>query len=136
MESKEVSGTETYENDLIFQHRTSSLVTQDEPAYKSNFYSCFLRIAEASFISFLCHTFKYLLVITGVVCVTQLDDETETAAIGLASTTLLVLFFYPVSGNLGALDTLVTTAYGSKQYYLCGVYLNRAILIQLMFSIP
>ena len=58
------------------------------------------------------------------------------AAIGLASTTLLVVFYYPVSGNLGALDTLVTTAYGTKQYYLCGVYLNRGIIIQLMFAMP
>ena len=39
-------------------------------------------------------------------------------------------------GLNGALDTLVSQAYGNHQYYLCGCYLNRGRIIQVIFFIP
>jgi len=39
-------------------------------------------------------------------------------------------------GLNGALDTLVSQAYGSKQYYLCGTYFNKARLLHAILFIP
>ena len=39
-------------------------------------------------------------------------------------------------GMNGALDTLVSQAYGAEQHVLCGVYLNRARLINTFIFIP
>lgn len=36
----------------------------------------------------------------------------------------------------GAIDTLVSQAYGNKKYYLCGVYLNRARVVMTFLFIP
>ena len=36
----------------------------------------------------------------------------------------------------GAIDTLVSQAFGNKQYYLCGWFLNRGRIVQLIFFIP
>jgi MATE family multidrug resistance protein len=39
-------------------------------------------------------------------------------------------------GLNGAIDTLVSQAFGKKKYYLCGCLLNRGRLIQALFFIP
>uniref|UniRef100_A0A7S3N2X1 Uncharacterized protein n=1 Tax=Euplotes harpa TaxID=151035 RepID=A0A7S3N2X1_9SPIT len=36
----------------------------------------------------------------------------------------------------GAMDTLVSQAYGDKEYYLCGCYLNRGRILQALIFIP
>ena len=66
----------------------------------------------------------------------HLNNPNELAAIGISETFVLLLFIYPVVWNIGALDTLVSTSFGSKQYYLWGTYLNRAFVILTLLFIP
>jgi len=39
-------------------------------------------------------------------------------------------------GFLGALDTLVSQAYGAKNYQLCGEYLNKARFVTTVAFVP
>ena len=39
-------------------------------------------------------------------------------------------------GFNGALDTLVSQAFGNGQYRMCGVYMNRARVLNFAFFIP
>jgi len=117
----------------------SSLIAVDIGAKSSEpqrFTSNFLKLALTSVPASFCVAFQYFLNVIDIVCVGHLNDSNQMAAIGLATTTLLVLFVYPLIGSLGALDTLASTAYGNKQYYLCGVYLNRSILLMTLLAIP
>jgi len=86
--------------------------------------------------AYLSVSFQMMLSTVDILCIGRLNDANELAAIGMASTVLLLLFHYPVISNLGALDTFVSTSYGKKQYYLCGVYLNRSIVILSVIAVP
>jgi len=41
-----------------------------------------------------------------------------------------------MNGLCGALDTLVSQAYGAKNYHLCGIYLNKARFVTTVAFIP
>ena len=71
-----------------------------------------------------------------LICVGHLDGDTDIAVIGIVETMTLIFFYYPVISNIGAIDTYVSASYGNKQYYLCGVFLNRSILILTILSLP
>ena len=71
-----------------------------------------------------------------IALVGHLSSQSELAAIGISETFVLIFFIYPVISNMGAIDTFVSTSYGNKQYYLWGVYLNRALIILTFLSIP
>lgn len=49
----------------------------------------------------------------------------------LESTILFVII-----GMNGAMETLVSQAYGAGQFTLCGIYLNRARLINTVMFVP
>lgn len=60
-----------------------------------------------------------------LVFVSMLNDENMVAGIGLANA---IIYCFPLSLTYGVssvLETLVSQAYGSGEYYLCGLYLNR-----------
>ena len=58
------------------------------------------------------------------------------AGIGLGSSLLECLALYIIMGMNGALETLVAQAYGADQLVLCGVYLNRARVINTIVILP
>ena len=48
----------------------------------------------------------------------HLGNPNEIAALGISETFALLFYTYPVLANMGAVDTLVSTSFGNKQYYL------------------
>ena len=64
------------------------------------------------------------------------DDPVKLAGIGLAVMLLNCLLFWPLLGMNGALETLVAQAYGAGDFRICGVYLNRARMINTVMTIP
>ena len=66
----------------------------------------------------------------------RLNDETKLAGIGLGTTMNHMLGLCIIYGMGGALDTLISQAYGSGNLKLCGVYLNRARVITTLAFIP
>ena len=71
-----------------------------------------------------------------LVFVSMLNDENMVAGIGLANA---IIYCFPLSLTYGVssvLETLVSQAYGSGEYYLCGLYLNRQIFVLTILFIP
>ena len=66
----------------------------------------------------------------------HLNDEAKLAGLGLGTCLLECLTLYIIMGMNGALETLVSQAYGANQLVLCGVYLNRARVINTILFIP
>ena len=66
----------------------------------------------------------------------KLNDAHKLAGLGLGSCMLLCLTSYIIEGMNGALETLVAQAYGAGQLHLCGVYLNRARVINTVIFVP
>lgn len=66
----------------------------------------------------------------------HLNDESKLAGLGLGTCILESLTLYIIMGMNGALETLVAHAYGANQLTLCGVYLNRARVINTVIFIP
>ena len=54
----------------------------------------------------------------------------------MANMTLNIIVVSIAYGLNGALETLVTQAYGARELDLCGVYLNRSRLVFTIFFIP
>ena len=66
----------------------------------------------------------------------MLDDPAKLAGVGLGTTFLNILCFEILMGMNGAVETLVSQAYGANHIRLCGVYLNRGRAINIAFFIP
>ena len=66
----------------------------------------------------------------------RFDDAEKLAGIGLGNTTLNILCLSIVMGMNGALETLVSQAFGYGNIALSGVYLNRARVIGTLTFIP
>ena len=81
--------------------------------------------------------FESLLVETAnQIFVGQLGVPALTAAIGLGNMVLNTFCVSVAIGFNGALDTLVSQAFGNGQYRMCGVYMNRARVINVAFFVP
>ena len=65
-----------------------------------------------------------------------MKDETKLAGVGLAVTISCILCLTVLEGMNGAVETLVSQAYGNGQLGLCGVHLNRGRLILTTMFIP
>jgi len=66
-----------------------------------------------------------LIWIINIFYVARLGDENMLAGMGLAFSLSVAIPLALTYGISGVLETLVSQAYGSKQFYLCGVYLNK-----------
>ena len=120
----EISSKDESKSDISIQYEVSS--------FKDNFILT-LKNAIPSYLSVLMEQLSSSI---SIAFVGHLNTPNELATVGISETFVLILYFYPIACNTGALDTLVSTSYGNKQYYLWGVYLNRAITILTIFSIP
>ena len=65
-----------------------------------------------------------------------MNDPAKLVGLCLGTSLLESLALYIVIGMNGALETLVAQAYGANQVVLCGVYLNRARMINTFIFIP
>ena len=50
--------------------------------------------------------------------------------------TVEMVTLYMIMGMNGAMETLVAQAYGAGQLKLCGIYLNRAFVINTVIQVP
>ena len=66
----------------------------------------------------------------------HLNDPGAMAAYGLGKMVTNVVCQAIAIGMNGAIDTLVSQAFGSKHYYLCGMFLNKGRIIQAALFIP
>ena len=83
------------------------------------------------------NVFMQLVLLANVVLAGRIfDDPVKLAGIGLATTLLNVLLFWPLVGMNGAVETLVAQAYGAGDLRICGVYLNRGRMIDTVITIP
>ena len=66
----------------------------------------------------------------------RFEDSAKLAGVGLGNTTVNILLLSICMGMNGALETLVSQAFGYGNLQLCGVYLNRARLVGTLTYIP
>ena len=117
---------------LLGKKEGNIIFNKDVKSFKDNF----IELLKNSIPAYFSIIIDVISTSISIAFVGHLSDPNELAAIGISETFALILFYYPVLSNMGAIDTFVSTSYGNKQYYLCGVYLNRALLILTLFAIP
>lgn len=66
----------------------------------------------------------------------HLNQPALVAGVGLGNVITNVFGFSLIVGLNGALETLVSQAYGAKNLHLCGIYLNRGRFVILAMFIP
>ena len=74
--------------------------------------------------------------VTNLIFIGQLNEPAMLAGVGLGNVIMNVLGLSVIFGMNGALETLVSQAYGRGNLQLCGVYLRRGRLIMTLFFIP
>ena len=79
-----------------------------------------LNIIKASVPSIAGLVFQMLVEVVNLVVVGHLNDPVALGGVGLGNLLINVVCFSIGMGLNGALDTLVSQAYGDKQLYLCG----------------
>ena len=65
-----------------------------------------------------------------------MNDPVKLAVVGLAGGICAIMVLSLLIGLNAAQETLTSQAYGAKNLYLCGVYLNRGFFIATAFFIP
>ena len=65
----------------------------------------------------------------------HMGSQNEIAGAGMAIMTLQIMCFAIMQGFNNALNTLVSQGFGTKEYQLCGIYLNRVRVITGIFFI-
>ena len=66
----------------------------------------------------------------------HVNDPVLLAGVGMGNMLINVLCFAVVQGLNGALETLVSQAYGAGKYKACGIYLNRGKFVATIIFIP
>jgi len=66
----------------------------------------------------------------------KLNDSASLAAVGLGNVTSWIFIVSILVGLNSGQETLTSQAYGSGNFRLCGVYLNRGALVLIAFFIP
>ena len=64
-----------------------------------------------------------------IIFIGMLDDPVLISGWGLGNTTMGLIVYSVDIGIWGGIDTLVSQAFGRKEYKLCGVYLNTSRII-------
>lgn len=79
----------------------------------------------------------YLMVqLTNTFFIGHLNDPVLLAGVGMGNMLINVLCFAVAQGLNGALETLVSQAFGASKYVACGIYLNRGKFLCSMIMIP
>ena len=77
-----------------------------------------------------------LIMLTNTIFAGQINDVNKLAGVGLANVFSCIALLTVIEGINGALETLVSQAYGFGQLQLCGVYFNRGRLVLTAIFIP
>jgi len=109
------------------------MLTPDKPLSTWQMFWKIWKIALPAMISLF---FQFFAEAVNTYYVGNLNDTFMLAGIGLGNMTINIFCFAVFMGLNGAIETLVSQAYGSKNYYLCGVYLNRGRIIVACSFIP
>lgn len=129
----------TYTKFEIIDSEISEREMEDETDCETDFI-CFKdaswNILKTSVPSILGLIFEMLIEVVNLMFIGHLDDPVALAGVGLGNMMLTMICFSIGVGLNGAIDTLVSQAYGDKEYYLCGCYLNRGRIIQALFFVP
>jgi multidrug resistance protein, MATE family len=64
------------------------------------------------------------------------EDTFMLAGVGMANMIINVGCMSIVYGMTSVLETLVSQAHGSKQYYMCGVFFNKALVLIFALFVP
>ena len=146
MSSSQVSKEIDLSNPLI-EKRKSTEEDDDEkremamfdperaPPESMDMFKVFLRIAVPSIFTNLSVEVTHLVsyTIAGHIAA---EDSHELAALGLALSCIDIFVIFIFIGINSAQETLTSQAFGSLDYQLCGVYLNRGAFILVAFFIP
>ena len=74
--------------------------------------------------------------ISNLVTVGHMLNPDYIAGVGLAVMTVSILFSTFTIGIAGGIDTLASQAFGAKNYYLAGWFLNRArVIVTILFFV-
>ena len=114
------------------EHEKNREILKEEPT----FFQCQWDIFRISLPTIISCLFMQLTYFINTVYAGHLNDESKLAGLGLGTCLLECLTLYIIMGMNGALETLVAHAYGANQLVLCGVYLNRARVINTVLFIP
>ena len=103
---------------------------QDYIQYSSAIFEIFKRFIPSS----LAYMIELGILFMNILFISSLNDPILLSGCGLGFATVNLVVFSINVGLWGGIDTLVSQAYGRRDYYLWGVYLNtsRIILIFLM----
>ena len=110
----------------------NELLKTDDISYKT----ALVHLIQVSIPSCFALFFQVLLEVINITFVGNLNDSKAMATVGLASLTINAFMFGPGYGICGGIDTLVASAFGNNEHYLCGVYFNRGRLIQTWIVFP
>ena len=80
--------------------------------------------------------FEFFVEFINLAYVGHLNDPVTIGGVGLGNMMLALFILSFWVGLNGAIDTLVSQAYGDEEYYLWGSYLNRGRIIQTILFIP
>lgn len=80
--------------------------------------------------------FGMMIEITTLIYMGNYGTVAEQGGAGLAISLVNASSFTIAYGLNGAIDTLVSQAFGNKNYTLCGDYLNRGRILLVIFFIP
>ena len=78
---------------------------------------------------------EYGIIALNFIFVSFLDDPILMSGWGLGNATVNLIVASFCAGLCGGIDTLVSQAYGRKDYYLWGVYLNTARIVTVIANI-
>lgn len=74
--------------------------------------------------------------IINLIFVGHMNDAKLLAGVGMGNLLVSVFGISLFIGLNGALETLVSQAYGNRNLKLCGIYLNRGRFMLLLLNIP
>ena len=78
-----------------------------------------------------------LIYFINAICAGKLiDPEAKLAAVGIGTCLIEFVCLWPIVGLNGAMETLVSQAFGANELKLCGKYLNRACVINTTVFAP
>ena len=77
---------------------------------------------------------EYGVILSNVIFISMLDNSVLLSGWGLGNTTVNVIVISIGAGIWGGIDTLVSQAYGRKDYYMWGVYLNTARIVLILLA--
>ena len=78
---------------------------------------------------------EYWILAINLTFISVSSDTVTTSGCGLGNATINILVFSVGSGFWGGIDTLVSQAFGRKDYYLCGVYLNTSRIVTILLNL-